>query len=54
MDEPVPYSVLTAAGEAAGDMFVVDTSDVDLLRRRCPSLFARRPSLAVGRGRSAS
>lgn len=56
-DEPVPYWLtalgyeattadedrywLTAKGYAASQMFVVDTTDVDDLRERCPELFAR-------------
>jgi hypothetical protein len=38
---------LTAKGyaEAQADLFVVDTTDVDDLRSRCPELFARRAEL---------
>jgi hypothetical protein len=53
IDEPVPYA-LTADGEAAAEMFVVDTTDVESLLRRCPALFAGRASRGIGRGRSAS
>jgi len=58
VDESVPYA-LTAAGYAASDLFVVDTTDVASLRRRCPELFIRetrtaRASGARRRGRSAS
>lgn len=38
IDEPVPYA-LTAR---AADLFVVDTTNVTELRRRCPELFAPR------------
>ena len=31
-------------------MFVVDTTDVASLRRRCPALFTRRPSRALRAG----
>jgi hypothetical protein len=40
IDESVPYA-LTKAGYAAADMFVVDTTNVAELRRRCPALFTR-------------
>lgn len=56
-EEPVPYWLtalgyeapsadeerywLTAKGYAASQVFVVDTTDVDDLRERCPELFAR-------------
>jgi hypothetical protein len=57
IDESVPYA-LTAAGYAASDLFVVDTTDVASLRRRCPELFSRETKTAPagrrGRGRSAS
>ena len=64
VDEPIPFRLpavdeaigyaLTAAGEAAA-LFVVDTTDVAALRQRCPALFTRRSSRALGgRGRSAS
>jgi hypothetical protein len=57
IDESVPYA-LTAAGYAASDLFVVDTTDVASLRRRCPELFSRETRTTRtggrGRGRSAS
>jgi len=40
IDESVPYA-LSKAGYAAADMFVVDTTNVAELRRRCPALFTR-------------
>jgi hypothetical protein len=40
IDESAPYA-LTKAGDAAADVFVVDTTNVAELRRRCPALFAR-------------
>jgi hypothetical protein len=50
-DAPIPYA-LTVAGyaatrrastvDASADLFVVDTTDVGELRRRCPELFAPR------------
>ncbi len=62
MDLPVPYA-LTMAGyaaaapvdaqvpyaltERAAELFVVDTTDVSDLRRRCPDLFAPRPNDAA-------
>jgi len=42
-DEPVPYALT----ERASDLFVVDTTDVADLRRRCPELFVRRPDDAA-------
>jgi hypothetical protein len=57
VDDSVPYA-LTAAGYAASDLFVVDTTDVASLRRRCPELFSRETSTTRAggrpRGRSAS
>ena len=50
IDESVPYA-LTKAGVAAADMFVVDTTNVAELRRRCPALFAR-PATASSAERS--
>jgi hypothetical protein len=43
VDVPAPY-VLT---ERSADLFVVDTTDVVELRRRCPELFAPRPDDAA-------
>jgi hypothetical protein len=40
IDESVPYA-LTKVGYAAADMFVVDTTNVAELGRRCPELFTR-------------
>jgi hypothetical protein len=48
IDESVPYA-LTEAGSAVTDMFVVDTTDVASLRRRCPELFRREPSTTRAR-----
>lgn len=44
IDEPIGFS-LTATGHAAVDeaVFVVDTANVAVLRKRCPALFAPRP-----------
>jgi len=43
LDEPVPYALT----DRASDLFVVDTTDVADLRRRCPELFVRRPDDAA-------
>jgi hypothetical protein len=53
VDEAVPYA-LTPAGYAASDLFVVDTTDVGSLRRRCPELFTRSTTSHGGHGRTAS
>jgi hypothetical protein len=49
VDESVPYA-LTAAGFAASDLFVVDTTDVASLRRRCPELFSGETRTTRARG----
>jgi len=44
-DWPAYWLTAQAYAESHGDMFVVDTTDVDDLRSRCPELFARRNEL---------
>jgi hypothetical protein len=46
VDEPVPYALTARAAE----LFVVDTTDVAELRRRCPELFAPRRRRLGGAG----
>ncbi len=43
VDEPVPFALT----ERAADLFVVDTTDIVDLRRRCPDLFMPRPDDAA-------
>lgn len=54
IDEPVPYTLTPAGYAATSDLFVVDTTDVDSLRRRCPELFARSTDSPRDHGRNAS
>jgi hypothetical protein len=45
--DPVDASVPYALTDGSADLFVVDTTDVVELRRRCPELFVPRPGGAA-------